>query len=52
MIITFVQMLLIVSYVLNVLHPDRVPNWHVSALCCVAVIELLFSSIGRGSNKQ
>lgn len=49
--LTFVQLLLVVSYALHTMHPDRVPFWHVYGLTIVCVIELLFTAASKGSNE-
>lgn len=41
---TFLHLLLLTSYVLHTLRPDRVPTWHLYLLCVLACIEALFAA--------
>jgi hypothetical protein len=45
--LTFVQLLLVVSYALRTLRPDSVPEWHVYFLIVLCIIEAIFVAADR-----
>jgi len=49
---TFLHLLLLTSYVLHTLRPDRVPTWHLYLLCVLCVIEALFAAADRKGNDE
>lgn len=50
--LTFVQLLLVTSYVLTTLRPASVPMWHVYALVVLACIEALFAAADAKQDRQ